>query len=126
MCSFPRPSDLPCVLLRHAELVSLFHELGHGIHDLVSRTSFVRFHGHRAPADFAEAPSVMLENWCWMRDELRRMSCHYSHLNPEYQVLWQAEHPGQAAPPEKIPDDLLDSLVASRSLNRALWFLRQL
>lgn len=126
MCSFLRTSGARCALLRHAELVSLFHELGHGVHDLVSRTSFVKFHGHRAPPDFAEAPSVMLENWCWMKDELRRMSFHYSHLSPKHQELWQAEHPGETTPPETIPDDLLDSLVASRTLNRALWFLRQL
>ena len=61
-----------------------------------------------------------------MREELRRMSCHYSRLSPQHREAWQAEHPRQAVPPETIPDDLLDGLVASRSLNRALWFLRQL
>jgi metallopeptidase MepB len=108
MCSFPRPAASGCALLKHSEIVSLFHELGHGMHDLVSRTSSVRFHGHRMPPDFFEVPSVMLENWCWTRDELKQMSCDRSN------------------PPEKIPDELLDSLVRSRSRNRALWFLRQL
>lgn len=64
MCSFPRPGDLPCALSYDTLnfSLSLIHELGHGIHDLVSRTSFVKFNGHRAPTEFAEAPSVMLEN----------------------------------------------------------------
>lgn len=108
MCSFPRPTASGCALLKHSEIVSLFHELGHGMHDLVSRTASVRFHGHRMPPDFFEVPSVMLENWCWTRDELKQMSCDRSN------------------PPEKIPDELLDPLLRSRSRNRALWFLRQL
>lgn len=117
MCSFPQRSSSSAHLLRHGELVSLFHELGHAVHDLVARTKYARFHGHRAPPDFFEVPSVMLENWCWLRDELRAMSCHH------------------AAPPDArgrreegvvIPDALLDGLVRSRHVNRALWFLRQL
>ncbi|KAJ9148665.1 Metallopeptidase [Pleurostoma richardsiae] len=126
MCSFPRPTGTGCALLKHSEIISLFHELGHGIHDLVSRTSNVRFHGPRAPPDFFEVPSVMLENWCWMKNELRQMSCHYTRLGPEYMASWQAEHPGEACPPEKIPEEMLEGLVQSRYMDRALWFLRQL
>lgn len=101
-------------------------ELGHGIHDLLSKTSYVEFHGHRAPPDFAEAPNVMLENWCWMKEELKRMSCHYTQLDPKYSDSWQEAHPGVSLPLDRIPDDMLDGLIKSRDMNRALWYLYQL
>ncbi|KAI0149260.1 peptidase family M3 [Pestalotiopsis sp. NC0098] len=126
MCSFTPPTSSGCALLKHHEVVTLFHELGHGIHDLVSKTAYTAFHGHRAPADFAEAPSIMLENWCWMKDELRRMSCHYSRLAPKYLEAWQTSNPGKPHPPEKCPDELLEGLIRSRNHNRAMWYLRQL
>ncbi|RFU25411.1 hypothetical protein B7463_g10923, partial [Scytalidium lignicola] len=126
MCSFPRPPTLGYTLLKHNEIVSLFHELGHGIHDLLSRTSYVKYHGHRAPPDFAETPSIMLENWCWMRDELKQMSCHYTTLDSKYLNKWQEEHPGENCPPATIPDDIIDNLIRNRNLNRTLWFLYQL
>lgn len=101
-------------------------ELGHGIHDLLSRTSYIKFHGHRAPPDFVEAPSIMLENWCWMEQELKQMSCHYSSLSPEHLAHWQKQNKTTEVPLPGIPDDLLSSLVQSREFNRGLWFLRQL
>nr|XP_036577790.1 metallopeptidase [Colletotrichum truncatum]KAF6784849.1 metallopeptidase [Colletotrichum truncatum] len=125
MCCFPRPTTAPCPLLEHRQIVSLFHELGHGIHDLVSKTSYTAFHGHRVPTDFGEAPSVMLENWCWLQDELRKMSCHYTKLGPSYLKKWQETY-GDQIPPDTLPDAMLDGLIQSRDLNRGLWFLRQL
>lgn len=125
-CAFPRPTSTGFALLKQLELVSLFHELGHGIHDLVSRTSIARFHGHHTAPDFFEIPSVMLENWCWMTNELEQMSCHYSTLQPEFLEQWRKDHPGQADPPREIPGDMLDGLVQSRNAQRALWLLRQL
>ena len=68
----------------------------------------------------------MLENWCWMKEELKLMSCHYSQLTPEDLTKWQEHHPGEHCPPHKIPDEMLDSLIPSRDLGRALWYLHQL
>jgi len=107
-------------------MVNPNEELGHGIHDLVSRTSYVAFHGYRAPPDFAEAPSIMLENWCWMKTELKKLSRHHAAIDDNYLKAWVEEHPGEALPPAEMPDDMLDSLVASRNWNRAMWFLGQL
>ncbi|KAI1874181.1 uncharacterized protein JN550_002760 [Neoarthrinium moseri] len=126
MCSFPRPTSLGSDLLKHHEIVSLFHELGHGIHDLISRTSYVRFHGHEVAREFEEALGVMLENWCWTKEELRSMSCHYTATDPKILESWKAKNPGAPVPPKQIPDAILDSLVESRKTNRAIWFLRQL
>ena len=96
-------------------------ELGHGIHDLLSRTSYVKFHGHRSPPDFAEAPSVMLENWCWMKDELKQMSCHYTKIGHKN----KNENENVDDDNDEL-DNMLDNLIKSYSLNRTMWYLNQL
>ncbi|KAK1994289.1 peptidase family M3 [Colletotrichum falcatum] len=127
MCAFQPPTAASCALLKHHEVVTLFHELGHGLHDLVSRTRHTRFHGTRVAPDFGEAPSTMLEKWCWMPAELIRMGRHYTRVDPAYMSKWREAHPaGEEPPPERIPGELVEKLVGARELNRGLWFLRQL
>ncbi|KFY43986.1 hypothetical protein V495_03676, partial [Pseudogymnoascus sp. VKM F-4514 (FW-929)] len=94
-------------LLKHDEVVTLFHELGHGIHDLVGRTQYSRFHGTSVVRDFVEAPSQMLENWCWAPAQLKGLSHHY-------------------VSGEAIPDDLIEKLISTKHVNDALFNLRQL
>ncbi|KAL8872088.1 MAG: hypothetical protein Q9174_002227, partial [Haloplaca sp. 1 TL-2023] len=77
ICNFPAPMPSSPTLLKHFDLLSLFHELGHGIHDLVARTTYARFHGTMTVQDFCEAPSQMLENWCWDIGYLQELSSHY-------------------------------------------------
>jgi metallopeptidase MepB len=101
-------------------------ELGHGIHDLVSRTKYSRFHSYNGTRDFGEAPSMFLENFCWVKDELRELSCHYSKLSPENLAQWREANPEAPDPQEKIPDEMVDSLIASRSLNQGWWIGDQL
>ncbi|KAF4806970.1 Saccharolysin [Colletotrichum siamense] len=101
-------------------------ELGHALHDLICRTKYTRFHGTRVKPDFGEAPSTMLENWCWMPDELVKMSRYYTRVDPTYAAKWKEDHDDAELPAEKIDEKLVERLVESRSLNRALWFLRQI
>ncbi|PWY78784.1 peptidase family M3 [Aspergillus eucalypticola CBS 122712] len=126
MCSFPTPTPTGCALLKHHQVVTLFHEMGHGIHDLLARTKYVRFHGYRLPPDFGEMPSMMLENWCWMKEVLQGLSCHYTTLENSYLVEWHRQHPNLPHPPKKIPVDLVDRLIKHRYLNRGLYHLYQL
>ncbi|MCO5584082.1 hypothetical protein L7F22_038005 [Adiantum nelumboides] len=63
-------------LLKHSELVTYFHEFGHMMHHVCSRASFARFSGLQVESDFREAPSHMLENWCYERESLKLMSAH--------------------------------------------------
>ncbi|MCJ1383232.1 hypothetical protein MMC17_006870 [Xylographa soralifera] len=126
VCNFTKPTSKKPSLLNHPELVALFHELGHGIHDLVSRTIYSRFHGTETVIDFGEAPSQMLEHWCWTPSSLKSLSRHYSSLSPEYFHSWEEQAKGQSPPPEKIPDEMIDSLVRAKHVNGALFGLRML
>jgi len=127
VCNFSKPTAKKPSLLKHDEVTTLFHELGHGIHDLVSRTTYSRFHGTNTVRDFVEAPSQMLENWCWTPSQLKALSRHYSTLSPEYDDAWkEAAGPNSSRPEERIPDDLIAKLIKTKNLNGALFNLRQL
>ena len=54
-----------------------------------------------------EAPSQMLENWCWEKEPLNRMSAHYKDKSP-------------------IPDDILEALINSRKANAGVFNMRQI
>ncbi|KAI1097683.1 Metalloprotease [Jackrogersella minutella] len=107
VCNFSKPTETKPSLLKHDEVVTLFHELGHGIHDLAGRTTFSRFHGTSTVRDFVEAPSQMLENWCWTPSQLKALSNHYKTG-------------------EKIPDELIEKQISTKHVNDALFNLRQL
>ncbi|PNS14042.1 Saccharolysin [Sphaceloma murrayae] len=75
--NFPKATKNQSSLLKHSELVVLLHELGHGIHDLVGNCKYSRYHGAETVGDFNEAPSQMLENWCWHPVGLKYLSSHH-------------------------------------------------
>ncbi|CCE63486.1 hypothetical protein TPHA_0E03970 [Tetrapisispora phaffii CBS 4417] len=108
VCNFSAATADKPALLKHNEITTFFHELGHGIHDLVGNNGIGRFNGPGAvPWDFVEAPSQMLEFWTWNKNELLSLSKHYKTG-------------------EKIPESLLESLIATKHVNGALFALRQL
>lgn len=76
--------------LKHTELVVLFHELAHAIHDLVSTTRFARHHGPAAVAvDFAEVPSRVGEEFAWDADVLVRLGAQESHARAVVDGRWE-------------------------------------
>ncbi|KJZ77939.1 hypothetical protein HIM_02576 [Hirsutella minnesotensis 3608] len=107
VCNFSKPSGKKPALLKHQEVVTLFHELGHGIHDLAGRTRYGYFHGTSVVEDFVEAPSQMLENWCWAPSVLKSLSRH-----------WDTN--------ATIPDDVVERLVRTKNFNSATATLTQL
>jgi saccharolysin len=107
VCNFSKPTPTRPSLLRHSEVVTFFHELGHGIHDLVGQAKYARFSGHKVGRDFVEAPSQMLEFWTWNEAQLKELSGHYKSG-------------------EELSDDLIDSLIRSKHANAGTFYSRQL
>ena len=95
------------------------------MHDLLSRTRYSQLQSWNNQADFGEAPSQLLEYWCWIPELLQSMSCHYSHLSPEYKEGWLKDHPGRKQPEKVIPERLVQGLQSIKMLNDALYTLRQ-
>jgi Zn-dependent oligopeptidase len=93
--------------LRHEEVVTLFHECGHIMHHLCSRTRLHFFASFKVEGDFVEAPSQMLENYTWHPACLQRMSGHVRDGSP-------------------IPLELAQSLAASRNSHAGLHNTRQI
>ncbi|KAH7156747.1 hypothetical protein EDB81DRAFT_881049 [Dactylonectria macrodidyma] len=117
VCSLVRSSssDKP-TLLQHSELKTMFHELGHAIHKLVTRTAY----SHGCARDFVEIPSILLENWIWVPSVLQRLGRHYSYLNES-----SAKEKSDDQPPETLPQDLAESIARTKHVGAAHAMLHQ-
>jgi metallopeptidase MepB len=128
LCAFTRPSATKPSLLSHHNAVIMFHELGHAIHDIVSKTQYSRFSGAAGVnVDFGELPSQLLEQWCWSPSQLKALSFHYSHLSPEMLEIWKKENEGNAQPEKHMSDELIEAFIGARKLSFGpLYYLEQL
>eukprot|EP01083_Nonionella_stella_P240940 841794_1 len=108
LCNFPKPTVNKPSLLGHDDVVTFFHEFGHVMHQICGQPLLSRFAGTAVERDFVEAPSQMLENWCWKSKALNLMSGHYKNNN------------------QKIPNDLIEKLSKSKNANCGLLTKRQL
>ena len=107
VANFTRPSpDRPSLLL-HDEVVTLFHEFGHVLHMSLAETDYARFASANTEPDFVEAPSQIMENWCWEPSVLGSFARHYQTGRP-------------------IPGELVERLAAVKNLNAGLHNLRQI
>jgi len=107
-CNFTPPIGDQPALLSHDEVITLFHEFGHGLHHLLTRIDYPSVAGINGVAwDAVELPSQLMENWCWERETLDLISGHYQS--------------GQA-----IPDDLFRRMRAARNFQSAMQMVRQL
>uniref|UniRef100_A0A0D9V954 Peptidase M3A/M3B catalytic domain-containing protein n=1 Tax=Leersia perrieri TaxID=77586 RepID=A0A0D9V954_9ORYZ len=70
----PKEFDGNSSLLRFPEVVRIFHEFSHVVHHISNRANFSRFSGLQLEGDFAEIPSLLLENWCYESISLKMMS----------------------------------------------------
>ena len=107
VANFTKPTPDAPSLLRHTEVVTLFHEFGHILHQTLTKSRYLEFSGTSTERDFVEAPSQMLEHWVWDRDILHRFAKHHRTGAP-------------------LPDDLLDAMIRAKNLSSGIRERRQL
>jgi oligopeptidase A len=107
-CNFNGPVGDTPALFTHDEVITLFHEFGHGLHHMLTKIQVSGVSGINGVAwDAVELPSQFLENWCWQEEAIALMSGHHETG-------------------ESLPKDLLDKLLAARNFQSAMQMVRQL
>ncbi|MDX5332606.1 MAG: oligopeptidase A [Gammaproteobacteria bacterium] len=105
--STPPVGDKPA-LFTHDEVITLFHEFGHGLHHMLTQVDYPAVSGiNGVEWDAVELPSQFMENWCWEREALDLFAAH-----------WQTG--------ERLPDALFDKLIATRNYHAAMMMVRQI
>ncbi len=97
--NFSRPTQGAPALLSLDEVETLFHELGHGLHQLLSRCRYRSLSGTSVPRDFVELPSQIMENWAREPEVLARYARH-----------WQTGEP--------LPRELIEKLQRAATFNQ--------
>ncbi|MBE7416673.1 MAG: M3 family metallopeptidase [Ideonella sp.] len=107
VCNFAPPLAGHDALLTHQEVITLFHEFGHGLHHMLTRVDELAVAGLAGVEwDAVELPSQFMENFCWEWAVLSRLSAHVDDGRP-------------------LPRELFDKMVAARHFHSALEMLRQ-
>ncbi|WP_194756780.1 oligopeptidase A [Aliidiomarina indica] len=107
-CNFNKPVGDKPALFTHDEVITLFHEFGHGLHHMLTQMDVAGVSGiNGVEWDAVELPSQFLENWCWEPEALAFISGHYETGEP-------------------LPQDLLDKMLAAKNFQAAMQMVRQL
>jgi thimet oligopeptidase len=77
IANFARPQKNIPSLLTHGEVETLFHEFGHVMHGILTKTRFASQAGTNVVRDYVEMPSQILENWVWDKKMLKKISAHF-------------------------------------------------
>lgn len=77
VCNFPKPSGDTPSLLTHDDVTTLFHEMGHAVHALLSDVTYQSLSGTNVLWDFVELPSQLQENWAYTKETLDMFARHY-------------------------------------------------
>ncbi|PVV11107.1 MAG: oligopeptidase A, partial [gamma proteobacterium symbiont of Ctena orbiculata] len=89
-CNFSPPVDGKPSLFTHDEVLTLFHEFGHGLHHLLTTVDYPAVAGINGVAwDAVELPSQFMENWCWEKEALDLISGHVDTGEPIPDELYQ-------------------------------------
>jgi oligopeptidase A len=111
-CNFSRPLGSTAggkpALFTHDEVLTLFHEFGHGLHHLLTRAEDLGVSGITGVEwDAVELPSQFMENFCWEWDVLREMTRHVDTDQP-------------------LPKQLFERMLAAKNFQSGLAMLRQI
>ena len=107
VCNFTKPTATKPSLLTFNEVTTLFHELGHALHGMLSNTTYNSLSGTSVSWDFVELPSQILENWCYEKEALELFAKHYGTG-------------------ETIPMKYVEKIKESASFHEGMQTLRQL
>jgi len=108
VCNFLPPGPQCPALLTHDDVLTLFHEFGHGLHHLLTRVDYPSIAGINGVAwDAVELPSQFLENYAWHPEVLQRICGHFQSGLP-------------------LPAEQQARLIATRSFHAGLQMMRQL
>ena len=97
--NFSKPTGGKPALISSEEVVTLFHEFGHGLHGLLSDCTYNRLSGTSVSRDFVELPSQIMENWAFEPEVLKMYAKHYETG-------------------EVIPQELIDKLKKASHFNQ--------
>ena len=107
-CNFARPVGGKPATFTHDEVITLFHETGHGLHHLLARGEELGVSGiHGVEWDAVELPSQFMENYCWEWDVLQDMTAHVDTGEP-------------------LPRALYDKMLAAKNFQSGMMTVRQL
>ena len=107
-CNFTPPVGEQPALLTHDEVITLFHEFGHGLHHMLTKVDVAAVAGfHGVAWDAVELPSQFMEHWCWQEEALKLMT---RHIDTQ----------------DTLPKALLDNLLGAKNFQSGLQTLRQL
>ncbi len=107
-CNFAPPIKGQPALLTHDEVVTLFHEFGHGLHHMLTQIDELSASGiANVPWDAVELPSQFMENFCYQAEVIAKLSQHFET--------------GRS-----LPKDKLDKLIAAKNFQSAMIMVRQI
>ncbi|NJD33437.1 MAG: M3 family metallopeptidase [Betaproteobacteria bacterium] len=107
-CNFPSPVGDKEATFSHDDVITLFHECGHGLHHLLTQVDELPVSGiHGVEWDAVELPSQFMENFCWEWDVLSGMTGHAETGAP-------------------LPRALYEKMIAAKNFQSGLQILRQI
>ena len=107
-CNLTPPIGEDPALFTHDEVITLFHEFGHGLHHMLTSVDHVGVSGINGVAwDAVELPSQFMENWCWEKQALELIASHFKTG-------------------KNIPDELYNKMYAARNFQAGMQMMRQL
>lgn len=97
--NIPPPAEGEPALISFDNVTTMFHEMGHAMHGLLSDVTYPSQAGTSVPRDFVEFPSTAKEDWAILPEVLENYAVHYENG-------------------EKIPSELLDKVIAAKNFNQ--------
>ena len=107
-CNASSPTADAPALFTHDEVITLFHEFGHGLHHMMTQIEYLSISGISGVEwDAVELPSQFMENFCWQRETIDLFAAHYETN-------------------EKIPEELFNKIKETQHFQSGMAMVRQL